>query len=61
MRGGRLLPCPARRHPCQHERGGIGFGVGLNEYESGSTFSATFDDIAVYSLVDYVLKRRLRV
>ena len=35
-----------------YEPGGIGFGVGLNAMESGTTFSAAFDDIAVYTLVD---------
>lgn len=35
----------------EYEPGDVGIGTGLNEYESGTTFSAAFDDIAVYSLV----------
>src|SRR5690606_9797035 len=33
-----------------YEPGSVGFGVGLNSYQAGSTFSAAFDDFVVYSL-----------
>ncbi len=31
-----------------YEPGDLGFGVGLNEYESGTTFSAAFEGVAIY-------------
>ena len=34
----------------QYEPGQLGFGVGLNEYAVGTTYSAAFDDLVVYTL-----------